>query len=115
MRSLSVKGMTCENIMLVNRIYFVYPISSSCNFLCVLYFVCLYLYLLDPRGCIMQIKNYIITKCTKNFFEFVMERNICDGKENMCYGKDILIYNNNYQHNHIKDLYSTRNFYYINY
>ena len=26
------------------------------------------------------------------------ERNICDGKENVRDGKDILIYNNNYQH-----------------
>jgi hypothetical protein len=42
-----------KNIMLVNRIYFVYPILwSNCNCLC---FVCLYLYLLDPHGCIMQI------------------------------------------------------------
>jgi hypothetical protein len=49
-----------KNIMIVNRIYFVYPIiSSNCNFLCFLCFVCLYLYLLDPHGCIMQIKNYI--------------------------------------------------------
>jgi hypothetical protein len=48
-----------KNIMLVNRIYFVYPILwSNCNFLCFLCFVCLYLYLLDPHGCIMQIKNY---------------------------------------------------------
>jgi hypothetical protein len=44
--------------MLVNRIYFVDPILwSNCNFLCFLCFVCLYLYLLDPHGCIMQIKN----------------------------------------------------------
>jgi hypothetical protein len=34
----------------------------------------------------------------KTFFEFVTERNICDGKENVCDGKDILVYNNNYQH-----------------
>jgi hypothetical protein len=34
----------------------------------------------------------------KNIFEFVTERNICDGKENVCDGKDILVYNNNYQH-----------------
>jgi hypothetical protein len=26
------------------------------------------------------------------------ERNICNGKENVCDGKDILVYNNNYQH-----------------
>jgi hypothetical protein len=49
-----------KNIMIVNRIYFVYPIiSSNCNFLCFLCFVCLYLYLLDPHECIMQIKNNI--------------------------------------------------------
>ena len=49
-----------KNIMMVNRIYFVYPIiSSNCNCLCFLCFVCLYLYLLDPHGCIMQIKNNI--------------------------------------------------------
>ena len=47
-----------KHIMIVNRIYFVYPIiSSNCNCLCLLCFVCLYLYLLDPHGCIMQIKN----------------------------------------------------------
>jgi hypothetical protein len=48
-----------KNIILINRIYFVYPILwSNCNFLCFLCFVCLYLYLLDPHGCIiMQIKN----------------------------------------------------------
>jgi len=34
----------------------------------------------------------------KNIFEFVTERNICDSKENVCDGKDILVYNNNYQH-----------------
>ena len=47
-----------KNIILINRVYFVYPILwSNCNFLC---FVCLYLYLLDPHGCIiMQIKNYM--------------------------------------------------------
>jgi hypothetical protein len=28
----------------------------------------------------------------------VPERNICDGKENVRDGKDILVYNNNYQH-----------------
>jgi hypothetical protein len=50
-----------KNIMLVNRIYFVHPILwSNCNFLCFLCFACLYLYLLDPHGCIMQMKNYII-------------------------------------------------------
>jgi hypothetical protein len=49
-----------KHIILINRIYFVYPILwSNCNFLCFLCFVCLYLYLLDPHGCIiMQIKNY---------------------------------------------------------
>ena len=26
------------------------------------------------------------------------ERNSCDGKENVCDGKDILVYDNNYQH-----------------
>ena len=34
----------------------------------------------------------------KNIFEFVTERNICDGKENVRDGKDILVYNNYYQH-----------------
>jgi hypothetical protein len=34
----------------------------------------------------------------KNIFEFVTERNVCDGKENVCDGKDILVYNNNYPH-----------------
>ena len=48
-----------KNIMLVNRIDVVYPIlSSNCNFLFFLCFVCLFLYLLDQHGCIMQIKNY---------------------------------------------------------
>jgi hypothetical protein len=32
----------------------------------------------------------------KNIFEFVTERNICDGKENVCDDKDILVYNNIY-------------------
>ena len=34
----------------------------------------------------------------KKYFEFVTERNICDGKENDRDGKDILVYNNNYQY-----------------
>ena len=56
-----------KNIILINRVYFVYPILwSNCNFLC---FVCLYLYLLDPHGCIiMQIKNYIV-----NMFVMIVE------------------------------------------
>jgi hypothetical protein len=40
-----------KNVMLVNRIYFVYSILwSNCNFQCFICFVCLYLYLylLDP-------------------------------------------------------------------
>ena len=47
-------------ILLINRIYFLYPtLLSNCNCLCFLCFVCLYLYLFDPHGCIiMQIKNY---------------------------------------------------------
>jgi hypothetical protein len=32
----------------------------------------------------------------QNIFEFVTEKNICDGKENVRDGKDILVYNNNY-------------------
>jgi hypothetical protein len=28
----------------------------------------------------------------------VTERNMFDGKENVCDGKDILVYNTNYQH-----------------
>jgi hypothetical protein len=57
-----------KNIILIKRIYFVYPILwSNWNFLCFLCFVCLYLYLLDPHGCIiMQIKNYIIELLRKN-------------------------------------------------
>ena len=49
-----------KNIIISNKIYFVYPILwSNCNFLCFLCFVCLYLYVFDPHGCIiMQIKNY---------------------------------------------------------
>ena len=34
----------------------------------------------------------------KNIFEFVMERNICDGKEKVYDDEGILIYDNNYQH-----------------
>ena len=34
----------------------------------------------------------------KAFFEFVTERHICDDKENVRDSKDILVYNNNYQH-----------------
>ena len=51
-----------KNMILINRVYFVYPILwSNCNFLCFLCFVCLYLYVLDPHGCIiMQIKNHIV-------------------------------------------------------
>ena len=50
-----------KNIMIVNRIYFVYLIVSwNCNFLCFLCFVCLYFYLIDPNGGIMQIKNHNI-------------------------------------------------------
>jgi hypothetical protein len=57
-----------KNIILIKRIYFVYPILwSNWIFLCFLCFVCLYLYLLDPHGCIiMQIKNYIIELLRKN-------------------------------------------------
>ena len=63
-----------KNIMLVNRIYFVYPILwSNCNFLCFLCFVCLYLYLLDPHGCIMQIKNYYYYK-KKTIVKFIGSR-----------------------------------------
>ena len=35
----------------------------------------------------------------ETFFECVTEKKMCDGKENVCDGKDILVYNNNYQHN----------------
>ena len=43
--------------ILINRIYFVYPILwSNCNFLYFLCFVCLYLCLLDPHGCLLLCK-----------------------------------------------------------
>ena len=40
----------------------------------------------------------------KNIFEFVSERNICYGKENVCDGKNILVYNNNYPNANITPL-----------
>jgi hypothetical protein len=44
----------------VKNIILIIGLWSKWNFLC---FVCLYLYLLDPHGCIiMQIKNYYIIK-----------------------------------------------------